>query len=88
MKLQDKTLSVKELVALRQWFAMWESSMRLDMKYVQQAREALIYIDKALWSELVSNETPWGTVGVVVKDEKFEETIQELFGDANKPEQL
>lgn len=82
MKLHDKTFSVKELLALRQWFSMWESSMSLKMEYVSQAREAVIFIDKTLWSNLVSNDTPWGKVlETEFKDENFEETVQELFGE-------
>lgn len=80
MRLQDKVFSMQELLMMRQWLSMWESSMKLDMKFVQQAREALIYVDKTIWSNLISNETPWG-VNTMWVDEKFEETVKELFGD-------
>jgi hypothetical protein len=81
MKLEGNKFSLNELLALRQWFAMWESSMLLKMEFVNQAREAITFIDKTLWSNLVSNKTPWGTVAETeFKDENFEETVQSLFG--------
>lgn len=82
--MQDKKFSLNELLALRQWFSMWQTSMSMKLEFVNKARDAVTYIDKILWSDLISNDTPWGTVITEIKDEHFEETIQELFGNSDE----
>ena len=86
MKIENMKLSVNELLLIRQWLSIWEGVMTIESKFIHQATDAKKAVDKLLWRELISNETPWGiceeTVLPVVSfsDDNFEETIKTILG--------
>ena len=81
MKIEDGKLSINELLLVRQWLSMWESSMVIESKFIHQATAAKKTVDRLLWSELISKETPWGTTTVAsFSDDNFEQTVKTILG--------
>jgi len=83
MKIEDMRLSINELLLIRQWLSIWEGSMVVESKFIHMAGDSRKAVDKLLWKELISNETPWGSYEekvVSFSDDNFEETVKTILG--------
>jgi hypothetical protein len=52
--------SILELLLIRQWLALFSNATHIKVEHVRKAAEKIIDVDKKLWSELISKDTPWG----------------------------
>ncbi len=84
MKIENLKLSISELLAVRQWLCLWENAMSVDAKFIRQTLDARQHIDKLLWGEIISPDTPWGKIPeIVFSDNDFENTLKTLLGEDN-----
>jgi hypothetical protein len=85
MKIENLKLSISELLLVRQWLCAWESAMNIDGKFIHQTLEARKHIDKLLWGEIISSDTPWGKVQELsFSDDDFENTIKTILSGEKK----
>jgi hypothetical protein len=54
-----KEKSMLELLLIRQWLTLFSNTTNIESKYIRQALKKIIDVDKKIWSEIISKDTPW-----------------------------